>query len=194
MAFSRTKYDECQHQLQIKRSTSVGDYHLFAPAHESCNRCYSYHGPVGSQGDVSMPRKNCMLNLGDKAEAESHLTNRVIPENNCNGVGSNQGYLKFQSNNVHADRCNPKVNALDTRFSHPLDAYRGMNTMEYQFEPYLHTNPQCQVWNRPEVYSRFISRDTYVIPKQEAWDNGKALPAPKSAPKITTSKCNVCAN
>jgi len=192
MAFSRTKYDESQHQLQIKRSTDVGDYQLFAHAHENKDRCYSYHGPIGSQGDVSMPRKDFMLELGDKAEAESHLTNRIIPANNSNDIGSNQGYLRFQNKNIHSVRCNPKVNMVDTRFSHPIDAYRGINTMEYHFEPHLHSNPQCQVWNRPEVYSRFISKDSYVIPKQNSWDKGEALPSSKTAPKVDSGKCNVC--
>jgi len=196
MAFSRTKYDESNHQLQIKRSTEVGQYRFLAAAQETCDRCYSLNGPVGSKGDVSMPINECMINFGDKADAESHLTNRVIPLNRSNAVGANQSYLKFEPKNVHANNCNPKVNAVDTRFTHPLDAYRGMYTMEFKFSPYLHVNPQCQVYNRQqEVYSRFISRDNYVIPKQNKWDNGEALPKPVAAPEVVEAKdqCAVCA-
>lgn len=196
MAFSRTKYDQCQYEQQIKRSTDVGSYRLYAPANESCTQCYSLTGPIGSRADVSVPRNNNDLDLGLKADAESHLTNRVLQSNQCNDKGKNDSYKSLSDKMTHLNNCQSKLNTVDTRFTHPIDAYRGMNTTEYSFNPHLHVNPQCNIqeW-RSGTNSRLIAKDTYVMPEQKLLDNGGALPTPAPKPKIETSKgssCQVC--
>lgn len=192
MAFSRIKYDECNYKQQVKRSTNVGEYHLFSGANESVNQCYSKTGPIGSKSDVSVPRNGKNLNFGLKADAESHLTNRVLPHGECNDIGKNNKYKSLIKNMIHANDCNTNLNSVDTRFTHPLDAYRGMNTTEYHFNPYLHVNPQCEyhTW-RNGTNSRLIARDTYTIPETKPLDKGEALPE-KEPLKINDSNCNVC--
>lgn len=184
MAFSRNRYDECQYEQQLKRSTDIGSYQLFAPGTESTNMCYSLTGPIGSKADVAMPRDKHNLDLGIKAEAEAHIMNRVLPENNCNILGKNDGYKKFSNKLKMGDNCNDKVNTIDTRFTHPLDAYRGINTTEYHFNPYLHVNPQCQIheW-RLGTTTRLVAKDTYQIPEQKILDNGTTLPDSKTENK-----------
>lgn len=190
MAFSRIKYDECQYKQQVKRSTEVGDYRLFSSAFESCDQCYSYTGPIGSKSDVSIPRNNKNVDFGLKADAESHLTNRVLPHTDCNGVAKNDNYKSLAKSMVHNDDCKKQLNSVDTRFTHPLDAYRGLNTTEYHFTPYLHINPQCefQEW-RNGTNTRLIAKDTYETPKVKRLDKGDALPKPEKTPE---TPCNVC--
>lgn len=192
MAFSRIKYDECQYKQQIKRSADVGEYHLFTPAHESCNQCYSFTGPIGSKADVSMPRNGKNLHFGLKADAESHLTNRVLRHGECNDVGKNDQYKSLSKSLVHAADCEKKLNTVDTRFTHPLDAYRGMNTTEYHFNPYLHVNPQCEyhTW-RNGTNSRLIAKDTFETPVQKPLDKGEALPEQKPV-EMKVPQCGVC--
>ena len=192
MSFSRIKYDECQYSQQIKRSTDVGEYRLFAPAYESCEQCYSNTGPIGAKSDVSVPRDGLNLDFGVKADAESHLTNRVLPHGECNDIGKNNEYNCLTKSLVHAKDCQKKLNSVDTRFTHPLDAFRGMNTTEYHFNPYLHVNPQCeyQTW-REGTNSRLIAKDTYQIPKTKILDKGAVLPKPKPL-KLDTPQCGVC--
>lgn len=192
MSFSRIKYDECQYEQQVKRSADVGQYRLFSPAYESCERCYSFTGPIGAKSDVSMPRKGGNINFAIKADAESHLTNRVLPHGECNDVGKNDKYKSLANSMVHSTDCKEKLNSVDTRFTHPLDAYRGMNTTEYKFTPYLHVNPQCQfhTW-RNGTNTRLIAKDTYQIPETTPLDKGEALPTPQPIKK-TMPKCGVC--
>ena len=54
MAFSRTTYDKCAYDLQVKRSTDQGGYRLYSDFAENQNQCYSYNGPIGSKSDVSI--------------------------------------------------------------------------------------------------------------------------------------------
>lgn len=196
MAFSRTKYDECQYEQQIKRSTDVGSYRLFAPANESCTQCYSYTGPIGSRADVAVPRNSLDVDFGIKADAESHLTNRVLPDDQCNSRGKNDGHKALANKMVKLPNCGTTLNQVDTRFTHPLDAYRGMNTTEFHFNPYLHVNPQCKIqeW-RNGTNSRLIAKDTFVVPEQKPLDTGAALPKPSGAPTsgaVASGSCKVC--
>lgn len=192
MAFSRTKYDETQYKQQIKRSTDIGDYHLFSSAHESADQCYSFTGPINSKCDVSMPRKGNNLDFGLKADAESELTNRVLPLGENNEVGKNDKYKSLASSLVHGSDCGQNMNTVDSRFTHPLDAYRGMNTTEYHFTPYLHVNPQCDyhTW-RNGTNTRLIAKDTYQMPEQKVLDNGEALPEKKEL-EVKVPQCGVC--
>ena len=198
MAFSRTKYDESQYKQQIKRSADVGEYQLFSSAHESANQCYSYTGPIGSKNDVSMPRNGNNIDFGLKADAESELTNRVLPLSDSNDVGKNDKYKSLSDKLVHGSNCGKDLNSVDSRFTHPLDAYRGMNTTEYHFTPYLHVSPQCDyhTW-RNGTNTRLIAKDTYQVKELPVLDNGSALPKPEVASVAATtgsnqSQCGVC--
>ena len=191
MAFSRIKYDGCQYKQQIKRSADVGEYHLFASAHESCDQCFSFTGPLGSSNDASVARKGNNIDFGLKADAESHLTNRALPHGECNDIGSNDKYKSLNNTLVDARDCSSNFNSVDTRFTHPLDIYRGMNTTEYKFNPFLHVNPQCQYYtDRNGTNTRLIAKDTYRTPKQKILDTGGALPSDKRI--IINDSCDVC--
>lgn len=192
MAFSRIKYDECQYNQQIKRSTNIGEYRLFTPAFESCDQCYSFTGPIGSKSDVSVHRDGKNLHFGLKADAESHLTNRVLAHSECNDIGKNDQYKSLADSMVHASNCDNKLNSIDTRFTHPLDAYRGMNTTEYHLNPYLHVNPQCEyhTW-RNGTNSRLIAKDTFETPIHTPLDKGDALPT-KTPINVQVPQCDVC--
>ena len=194
MAFSRTKYDQCQYEQQIKRSTDVGSYRFFAPANESCEQCYSLTGPIGSRADVSVGRNNNDLDLGLKTDAESHLTNRVLQTDQCNTRGKNDSYKSLSNKMSHLNNCKSKLNTVDTRFTHPIDSFRGMNTIEYNFNPHLHIDAQCNTRDFIKgTSSRLVAKDTFVAPKQKILDNGNALPTPLSKPLTQkSSTCNMC--
>ena len=85
MSFNRTKYDTTAYELQMNRSTSPGDYRLYAPFGENCDQCYSYSGPIGSKSDVSLVKKPNDLNFKDMADTESQLSwrnNKLSKSNN----------------------------------------------------------------------------------------------------------------
>lgn len=192
MAFSRIKYDECNYKQQVERSTGVGEYYLFSGANESAGQCYSKTGPIGSKADVSVPRDGKNLDFGLKADAESHLTNRVIAHSDCNDINKNDKYKSLNNSMVHASDCNKELNSVDTRFTHPLDAFRGMNTTEYHFNPHLHVNPQCQIHSwRNGTHSRLIAKDTFTMPDTKILDKGEALPEKKPL-KVNIPQCGVC--
>ena len=78
--------------------------------------------------------------------------------------------------------CNNLLISDDTRFSHPIDNYRGMSLTNYMMIPNLHINPQCHIQPFNDLTgtnSRLKCKDAYVLPKQTYLDNGEALPQTK---------------
>ena len=185
MSFNRIKYDTSAYNLQMGRSTAPGDYRLYAPFGENCDQCFSYSGPIGSKADVSLVKKINDLNFKDMADTESQLSWR-----NNKLSKSNDDVSCLEDNTVeHKPVCSNKLTPEDTRFTHPLDNYRGMSLTDLQLEPYLHVNPQCSVQesgDRIGLNSRLYSKDTYQLTEQEFWDKGEALP------KEIPSAKNIC--
>jgi len=175
MSFNRTKYDNAAYDLQMGRSTAPGDYRLYAPFAENCNQCYSYTGPIGAKSDVSLVKKPMDLCFKDMADAESQLSWRNQRLGKTNEQSNPLANVKLE----HKPVCSNKLTPEDTRFTHPLDNYRGMSLTDLMLEPYLHVNPQCHVQesgDRIGLNSRLYSKDTYKLGPQEFWDKGEALP------------------
>lgn len=175
MSFNRTKYDNSAYDLEIDRSIAPGDYRLYAPFAENCDQCFSYTGPIGAKSDVSLVKKSMDLCFKDMADTESQLSWR----NNKLGKNNEQTNPLEGKNVEHKPVCSTKLTSEDTRFTHPLDNYRGMSLTDLMIEPYLHVNPQCHVQesgDRIGLNSRSYSKDTYKLPIQEFWDKGDALP------------------
>jgi len=161
MAFSRGKYDERQYEQQLERSVGVGNYYFFYPRNESNDRCYSFTGPVGSKSDSGVPMNKGQIEFGKKAEIEGHLMNRVIPISDDNSRGKHDEYRQFEGEVNHMNNCSENRDTLDSRFSHPLSQYRGMETTSYKFNPHLHVNPQAQfhTW-RLGTTTRLVAKDS----------------------------------
>jgi hypothetical protein len=176
MSFNRLKYDKCAYDLEIKRSTTPGDYRLFGLFAENCNQCMSFDGPTGSKSDVSVPRKSNEVGFGSMAEIESELSwrNKSVEKCNENKTPINKHKI------YHKQTCNNKLTSEDTRFTHPLNNYRSMSLTDYHMEPYLHVNPQCYVQPFVENFgmnTKLQAKDSFKIPKHTFLDNGEALPA-----------------
>jgi hypothetical protein len=176
MSFNRIKYDNTAFDLQMKRSTDLGDYRLFAPFAENCEQCISENGPVGSKSDVSLVKKPMDLTFGDMAEVECALGWR-----NTKLTKSNQGLESLNKELNHKPSCSKKLSTEDTRFTNPIDNFRGMSLTKFMIEPHLHVNPQCHIQEdgfRSGLNSRLKCKDSYKMPKQEFLDNGEVLPTP----------------
>jgi hypothetical protein len=175
MSFNRIKYDNGAYDLQMSRSTAPGDYRLYAPYGESCEQCYSYSGPIGSKSDVSLVKKQNDLTFKDMANIESQLSWR-----NNKLSKTNEPLNSIENNNLqHKPSCSEKLTPEDTRFTHPIDNYRGMSLTELMLDSYLHINPQCSIQesgDRIGLNSRLQSKDTYKLTEQEFWDKGDAFP------------------
>jgi hypothetical protein len=186
MSFNRVKYDECAFKLQMERSTTPGNYRLFGLFAENCDQCLSYDGPVGSRSDVSLVRKPTDLSFKDMADVESELSWRSTSLSKCNITSTLSERELF-----HKPVCTKKLTPEDTRFTHPLDNYRGMSLTDYQLEPYLPVNPQCHIqpsYDRNGLNSRLTAKDSYRMPKANFMDNGEALPKENPTKKTT---CNL---
>ena len=175
MSFNRIKYDSSAYDLQMGRSTAPGDYRLYAPFAENCGQCFSYTGPVGAKSDVSLVKQPMDLCFKDMADTESQLSwrNQRLSKNN------NQLNPLDESKLVHKPVCSNQLTPEDTRFTHPLDNYRGMSLTDLMLEPYLHVNPQCHIQesgDRIGLNSRLQSKDSFKVGQTEFWDKGEALP------------------
>ncbi len=176
MSFNRVKYDKSAYDLQMGRSTAPGDYRLFAPFAENCSQCFSYVGPVGSKADVSTVKEPMSLCFGEMRTVESDLSwrnNKLGKNNDIKLAPLNEAKLS------HKPVCTNKLISEDTRFTHPIDNYRGISTTDLQLEPYLHVNPQCHIQesrDRIGLNSRSHLKDNIKIQKPEYLDKGEALP------------------
>ena len=195
MSFTRITYDESAYDLELKRSLDQGKYRLTGNTVENCNKCYPYNMPGTATDTASTARRYCNTGFGEIAEAESLITNRIKPLTKSNALDKNDEY-KTQVKVYHKPLCSKSFESEDTRFTNPIDNYRGMSLTGYYFTPYLHINPQCHIQSNPHregTSSRLMVRDCYQNPKQEKWDDGSTLP-PK--PKETDNKgkkgCKMC--
>ena len=178
MSFNRLSYDKCAYDLQIKRSTDQGDYRLFAPFAENCNQCLSTFGPVGGKADVSTAKEPMDLQFGSMAEAESLLSWRHQLLNKCNKDCNPLDNSEVYNKPV----CSTKLNAEDTRFTFPLDNYRGMSLTSYMLNPYLPVNPQCNILESNDLIglnSRNWAKDTYVQNNPEPQNQCATMPYSK---------------
>ena len=175
MSFNRTKYDKCAYDLQMGRSRDPGNYRIAPEFAENCNECFSANGPVGSKADVSLTKERGELRFGTMADTESHLSWRHQQLTKCNKLS--QPFGKFKVN--HKPVCSNKLTPEDTRFTFPIDNYRGMSLTTYMVSPYLPVNPQCHIQescDRIGFNSRLSAKDSYRPQKVEMWDKGEALP------------------
>ena len=191
MAFNRINYDDCAYDLKLNRSVGPGNYRLSSDFADSCNKCYPYNEPSTSNNHASLVRENNDYGFGNITEAESMLTNRVNHLEKCNKHGKNDYYNKMKL--THKPLCDKTLEAQDTRFTNPLDQYRGMSLTNFHFTPYLHVNPQCFIqtnFHREGNSTRQMVKDCYKYPNQDFWDKGKALPPPPA--EVKKDGCKVC--
>ena len=200
MSFNRIKYDKCAYDLQMNRSVAPGDYRIYAPYAENCDQCFSDGGPVGSKSDVSLVKKSTDLCFKDMAQTESELSwrNQLLSKCNDNKQALDSSKLE------HKPSCSNKLTSEDTRFTNPIDNYRGMSLTSYMLEPYMSVNPQCYVQeinDRLGLNSRLHLKDLHSVSDvtknnnnnnkdltQQFWDNGEALPKEV----INNSKKDMC--
>ena len=175
MAFSRLPYDKLAYDLQIKRSTEEGAYRLFPSFGENKFACFASDGIIGSKSDVSLPRYQTTLNNESVIDAENKLSWRhnLLSKNNINNNPINS------INVIHKQQCIDKLSPEDTRFTYPLDDYRCMSLLDYEYIPYLHVNPQCyiqEIYDKIGLNTRLYAKDVYKPPKHKFWDTGISLP------------------
>ena len=180
MSFTRIPYDDSAAKSQNERSSGPGIYRLYAGVGDNCQKCFSYNGPANSNADVSVARSGCGGGFGNMIDVESSLSNRNLPLGECNDEQRKTGYLSHQSNIVNTKPCSNFLERSESRFTHPLDSYRGMSTFDYALHPHLAINPQCNIYNGEELSTRLHAKDTYVMPEQTLWDDGSSLPDPNS--------------
>lgn len=199
MSFSRLPYDKCAYAQQMKRSVTPGDYRLYIGYGENCKNCLPLNAPINTNNAASTVRRvysrdTTETDFGQLVNAESHLTNRTVAASSCDEKSTDNSHKKLKVH--HKPICSETVATVDTRFTHPVDTYRGMSLTNYHLTPYLHVNPQDNIQcdsHREGFHSRNWVKDNYKIPKQNKWDKGKALP-PK--PKVVKQmpKCRVKCN
>jgi hypothetical protein len=191
MAFSRTNYDPKVYNLQIKRSTDENDYRINPIYAENINPCYIENGIIGSKADVSLVRNQIDLSNEVMVDAESELSWRSRPATKHNY--NVNPFNKFKV--IHKNECKNSLTPEDTRFTHPIDNYRCMSTLDYEFNPYLHVNPQCYIQSIDKkigLNSRLFAKDTYKISNITPMDNYASLPKEDISKNQSDIPCKLC--
>lgn len=152
-------HDNVQHKLKDNSMKNLNDIIMDSNVTENNNVCFSEQGFRNSQSEVTRVSKNGRLDLEKKVDLESKLQNRHLELNDHFG----QTLANFKDFNlVNSKMCEnmssetPNVNDLevvnkDTRLTHPIVNYRGMNTSQYIPTPYLHMNPQDVLMNNDKI-------------------------------------------
>ena len=199
MSFTRIKYDNDTYDLKLQRTTEGGDYRLFLGSNENCSKCLSYDGPRNAKSDVSLAAHDGFNQWPSVTEVESHLTNRVNQLTDNNQYGKNDYYKKLPI--VNTNNCTTVLNSEDTRFTNPIEAYRGMDVTSYHYTPYLHVNSQCEILDdRIGLNSRLKIKDNFIIKKPKIIDQTSILPSstpsstPSSSNELGLHKIDICKN
>jgi hypothetical protein len=192
MSFNRIKYDNEAYDLKMERSTIPGDYRLFMGNNENCEKCFSYDGPRNAKTDVSL-NSNANNQWPDITEVESHITNRVNKLIDFNNYGKNDSYKKF--NIVNKKVCKDTLIPQDTRFTNPIEAYRGMDLTAYHYNPFLYVNSQCEILeDRIGLNSRNHVKDTFVVTRPVPVDQTGFLPNENNTPGINVNTIDNTSN
>lgn len=187
MSFSRIKYDNEAYDLKTSRSAGPGDYRLFMGFNESCEKCLAYDGPRNSKSDVSIASNDTSNQWPTMTDVESSLTNRVNKLIDFNDYGKNDEYKKLAIENKSS--CKAKLVTEDTRFTNPIEAYRGMDLTDYHYTPFLFVNSQCEIKeDRIGLNSRLKVKDTFRVSKPNLIDQSVFLP------KETAPNTDICKN
>ena len=113
------------------------------------------------------------------AEVESDLSWRNNKLDRCN----DKKFNKFPV--IDKPICSSNLSAQDTRFTNPIDNYRGMSLTSYMLTPYLFTNPQCFI----QEINDLVGSNTRLQLK-DCYNLGKSA----SAPNLYTDKCTAFPN
>ena len=129
MSFSRLPYDKCAYAQKVKRSVEPGDYRLYMGYGENNSKCLPLNAPINCNSCSSSVRRLDKSDFDLLVNAESHLTNRTIPHSDCNEKSSDSKYKKLKV--YHKPLCAETVATVDSRFTHPVDSYRGLSTTNF---------------------------------------------------------------
>jgi len=173
MSFSRIKYDNEAYDLKIKRTIGPGDYRLFMGYNESCEQCLSYDGPRNAKSDVSIASHDTNQ-WPNMTQIESLLTNRINKLIDFNEYGKNDDYKNLAI--IDKNSCKTQLISEDTRFTNPIEAFRSMDLTSYHYTPFLFVNPQCEMYDRSELYSRTTVKDNFKVTKPNLIDQTVILP------------------
>jgi len=183
MSFNRITYDQCAYDLKMNRSTLPGDYRLYGSYAENCNQCYAKDGPGNSKSDVSLSRDANDLSYTNMADVENQLSWRRKKLDDCNDTFAQLDDTKLRNKPL----CSNKLISQDTRFTNPIDDYRGMSLTSYMVNPYLPINPQCVVQNNDDKYgmnSRLFVKDNCVYSEDKPLNQDSIYPKPKKVNKL----------
>ncbi len=138
--FTRTFYDNIEHQMYDESTKDTNDYVMNKVAQENSGICYTPEHSVNGITELSKPTNNDgSLNLTDRVVQETLLQNRHLELSSFDRT--NKDYAKTTVSKPGNCNIEHMTNA-DTRLTHPIINYRGMYSANYKFTPYLHMNPQ----------------------------------------------------
>ena len=165
MSFTRSMYDGCACAQYTDRSVAPMDYRLYEGQYINCKACFAGCGPYNAENTAStLEKPTSTEGYGDVVQIDSILNNRVKPLSDCNGVPCDTKCFKNLPKVFNKPNCSEIRESEDTRFTHPLQNYRGMkqDTSQYPFN-YLPIDAQCNIYADEAINTRQLAKDTYRI-------------------------------
>lgn len=158
MSFSRTTYDEST--TKLKREVSTAPYHhiMYKGYKNNNNACSVERGPRNTVSDLLQTNDAAV-----KSDIESRLQNRHVPLGpDAENHNEWRDFKSQLSNNSDCANYNKPADEY-TRYSHPIDDYRGMSTLKNIIVPHLHVNRQNDtISTRPKfISSRELAKKTF---------------------------------
>lgn len=162
MSFNRTLYDLEKRVWDREAIQGEGNYRLYKGSSIHRNIRYANFGLVGSKSDVS------------RTSPDDEFS--VTAENKLNRQLNNSDFVKVKTFN--RKNLNVVLNE-DTRFTHPLEEYRGLQTFSYNLTPYLYVDPQRNILHHHDSFginTKLFTKDNFVPQYPTCLDKGEALP------------------
>lgn len=158
MSFNRNSYDNKAYLLKSNSNSNFSNYHLFGSYAENNKQCNNYCNLYVDNNSVSTTKEPYDLSYKNIIDTESKLSWRN------NKLSKHNERKKINDIKMFEKKDCECVNYQDTRFTHPLENYREMNTLNYNYTPILHVNPLNKIQQINEklgLNSRLFTKDTY---------------------------------
>ena len=173
MSFTRNMYDSEAYKLKMDRTNIYSSYNIFGAYAENKERCASYSNSFPNNNSVSTVKESGDLSSEKIIDVDSLLSRRSNKLNKYNTI-NNMDKVKVYNKSECVYFAND-----DTRFTHPTESYRELDTSKYSYTPVLHLDPSKkfqELENKIGLNSRLHTKDTYEIEEHVFWDTGAALP------------------
>lgn len=177
--YTRQTYDEDAYSDKLDENNGIINYRINANYSYNQNGCLQSYCPDKGAYGVSTYKQTSVAPSQELTDLDSVFSNRGVRATRSKKGHVNTTDLTPYAKSVNARLCGNKLNAEQTRLTHPPSSYKEMNIN--RFYNLIH-NPQDNIfWDFAED-TKLQAKDNYHPSLPEMW-NDNAWPTPQKSNK-----------